>query len=149
MKPSPANNATESIKISGSKYLILLPILSFFGRRSVTVSLGLDGKGDITDRKMKDKINDKMKIVAHCQRHQRVQYRGILSSVAIFVLCGCVDSRKTAIVSFPRYIITLVCNYRSQTHIITLFVLSSLITENIVFELVLGIFLCYFIAFIL
>ena len=98
---------------------------------------------------MKDKINDKIKIVAHCQRHQRVQYRDILSSVAIFVLCGCVDLRKTAIVSFPRYIITLACNYRSQTHIITLFVLSSLITENIDFELALGIFLCYFIAIVL
>ena len=86
--------------------IIFLPTLSFSGRRSVTAILARGGKGDINDKNMKDNIKDKMKIVAHCQRHHRLQRRGILlSSIASFFLYEC--SREVVMVLFPKYIIII------------------------------------------
>ena len=86
-----------------------LPILSLSGRRSTTVILLRGGKDDMKDKNMKDNINDKMKIVAHCQRHQRLHKRGILlSSIFAFLLHGLVLSREAIIVLFPKYIFNIV-----------------------------------------
>ena len=68
-----------------------LPILSLSGRRSTTVILLRGGKDDIKDKNMKDNIKEKMKMVAHCQRHQRLHKRGILlPSIVAFLLHGLV-----------------------------------------------------------